>query len=170
MNTGQLLISMAAMMLLSLVIVNVNRNSLTNTNNMDETKYKILATSLANTIIEEAFSKAFDEQTANGLLVNSESQLSLNLGKDSGELNRKDFDDYDDYNNYSENTKSDSTIISADFTFNCKVFYVDPFVSLDSVSNRTYHKRIEVCVTSPFLNEGQDTVKLSKINSHFYFR
>ncbi|MBK7104578.1 MAG: hypothetical protein IPH62_04780 [Ignavibacteriae bacterium] len=170
MNTGQMLISIAAMLLLSLVIINVNRNSLTNTKNMDETKYEILAVSLGNAIIHEAISKPFDEQTANNNVINDEDELTVSLGSESGELNRKDFDDFDDYNNYTENTKSDSTIISADFTIKCKVFYVDPSVSLDSVSNRTYHKRIEVLVTSPFLNDGQDGIKLSKINSHFYFR
>ncbi|MBK8944869.1 MAG: hypothetical protein IPM32_06290 [Ignavibacteriae bacterium] len=170
MNTGQMLISIAAMILLSIVIINVNRNSLTNTQNMDQTKYEILAVSLGNAVIHEAFSKAFDEETANNNIVNDEDELTLSLGHESGELNRKDFDDFDDYNYYSENTKSDSTIISADFNINCRVFYVDPNVSLDYVNNRTYHKRIEVSVTSPFLNEGQDTVKLSKINSHFYFR
>ncbi|MFZ1289830.1 MAG: hypothetical protein WAR79_07055 [Melioribacteraceae bacterium] len=170
MNTGQMLISIAAMILLSIVIINVNRNSLTNSKNIDETKFEILAVSLGNAIIQEAFSKSFDEQTANNNLVNDEDELTLSLGHESGELNRKDFDDFDDYNNYTENTKSDSTIISADFTIKCNVYYVDPSVSLDSVSNRTYHKRIEVLVTSPFLNEGQDTIRLSKINSHFYFR
>lgn len=170
MNTGQMLITIAAMALLSMVIVNVNRNSLSNTENMDKTKYEIMAVSLANTIIHEAFSKSFDEATTDSKQITSTNQLSTNLGKDTGELNRKDFDDFDDYNLYSYNTAADTTIISADFDVSCRVFYVDPFLSLDSVGSKTYNKRIEVKVTSQFLNDGQDTIKLSKINSHFYFR
>jgi len=165
-----MLITIAAMALLSMVIVNVNRNSITNTKNMDKTKYEIVAISLGNALIEEASSKAFDENTANSSTVTSESQLSSNLGSDAGELSRKDFDDFDDYNDYLENTNGDSTLISADFNLSCKVYYVDPYSSLNSVGYKTFHKRIEVKVTSSFLNENQDTVKISKINSHYYFR
>ena len=170
MNTGQMLITISAMVLLSMVIVNVNRNSLTNTANMDKTKYEIMAVSLANTLINEACSKSFDEASTDSKQISDVTKLSANLGKDPGELYRKDFDDFDDYNLYSYNTSSDTSIISADFDVFCRVFYVDPFTSLDSVGSKQYHKRIEVSVTSQFLNDGQDTVRLSKINSHYYFR
>ena len=170
MNNGQMLITIAAMTLLSIVIVNVNRNSLTNTVSMEKAKYEIVAIALANALIEEAGSKAFDEETANNNIVTDASQLSTSMGKEAGENYRKDFDDFDDYNGYKENTSGDSTLISAVFKLSCKVNYVDPFVSLDSVNYKTYHKRIVVTVTSDYLNENQDTVKLSKINSHFYFR
>ncbi len=170
MNTGQMLISIAAMILLSTIILNVNRNSLTNIDQMDQTKYEILAVSMGNALIEEAFSKAFDEQTANNNLANDVTQLSVNLGPDGGETSRKVFDDFDDYNGYTDSTQSDSSIISAVFKIRSFVHYVNPDVSLDSVGSRTWHKRIDVYITSPYIKNGQDTVKLSKINSHYYFR
>jgi len=170
MNTGQMLISMAAMILLSTVILNVNRNSLTNTVKMDETKYQLLAVSLGTAIIEEAFSKAFDEQTANLLLAEDLTDLSVNLGRDAGELTRDDFDDFDDYNNYSGNTNSDTSFQSANMYFRCKVHYVDPDISLDSVANRSWHKKITVFVSSPFIEDSTTNIVLSKVNSHFYFR
>lgn len=170
MNTGQTIISIAAIILLSSVILNVNRNSLVNRVKMDGTKYEILAVSLATAIIEEAFSKSFDEETADNNLIDDLIDLSPTLGKDSYEHSRTDFDDFDDYNNYSGNTNDDSTYSSANMYFRCRVNYVDPDVSLDSVSTRTWHKKITVYISSPFIEDSTINIVLSKINSHYYFR
>lgn len=165
-----MLTSIAAMILLSTVILNVNRNSLTTTVKMDETKYEILAVSLGTAIIEEAFSKSFDEETADNNLIDNLSDLSSTLGPEGGEHTRLEFDDFDDFNNYSGNTNSDPTFASANMYFRCKVHYVDPSVSLDSVSSKTWHKRITVYVSSPFIEDSTKNIVLSKINSHYYFR
>ena len=172
MNTGQMMITMAAMMLLSTVILNVNRNALNTTSSMAESKYEILAVSLGTALIEEAFSKYFDANTADGNQANNLSDLTLSLGPGTGEYTRSDFNDFDDYNGLYDSTSTDSTIISADFVIHSKVYYVDPTISpnLTPVSYRTWHKKIDVFITSPFLNEGKDTIKLSKVNSHYYFR
>ena len=170
MNTGQMLISMAAMILLGTVILNVNRNALTTNVKMSETKFEIVAVSLGTAIIEEAFSKAFDEETADNKLAEDLTDLSVNLGKDGGESTRAEFDDFDDYNNYEGNTNNDTTYSSANMYFRCKVNYVDPDVSLDSVANRTWHKKITVYIRSPFIEDSTKEIVLSKINSHFYFR
>lgn len=170
MNTGQTLITMAAMILLGTVILNVNRNSLMNTVEMSETKYQLVAVSLGTAIIEEAFSKAFDERTANALLAANLTDLSPTLGPDLGETSKDDFDDFDDYNGYSGNTNGDTTFQSANMYFRCKVNYVDPDVSLDSVAVRKWHKKITVYISSPFIKDSTTNVVLSKINSHYYFR
>jgi len=170
MNTGQMLLSLSAMILLATVILNVNRNSLINNVAMDEAKYEILAISLGTAIIEEAFGKAFDEKTANNLLAEDITDLSVALGKDMGEILRSDFDDFDDYHNFKGNTNGDSTITSANMYYRCKVTYVNPDVSLDSVSSRTWHKRITVYISSPFIDDSTTNIIVSKINSHFYFR
>jgi len=172
MNTGQMMITMAAMMLLSTVILNVNRNALSTTEGMAESKYQILAVSLGTALIEEAFSKAFDQNTADGNLADNLSDLTTNLGPGSSEKNKEDFNDFDDFNGYIDSTSSDPTLISADFVIESSVYYVDPNTSnkLNPVSYRTWHKKIDVSITSPFLSEGRDTVRLSKVNSHYYFR
>ena len=172
MGTGQTMITMAAMSLLSLVILNVNRNALYSTTTMAESKYNILAISLGTALIEEAFSKSFDQSTTDENLVEDVTELTLNLGPGSSEISRSDFNDFDDYNNFIDSTSSDSTLISADFVIQSKVYYVDPNYSnkLTPVNYRTWHKKIDVFVSSPFINEGRDTVKLSKIFSHYYFR
>lgn len=172
MNTGQTILSMAAMALLSMVILNANRNALTATTSMAENKYRILAVSLGTALIEDAFSKAFDQETANGNTVSDLSELTLNLGPGSSEYTQSDFNDFDDYNNYSDSTTTDTTLISAEFFYNSKVYYVDPNTSnkLTPVNYRTWHKRMDVFIYSPFINGGMDTIKLSKVYSHYYFR
>lgn len=172
MGTGQTMITMAAMTLLSLVVLNVNRNALNSTTGMAENKYNILAISLGTALIEEAFSKSFDQNTADDNLVEDLSELTLTLGPGNTEYTRSDFNDFDDYNNFIDSTSSDSTISSADFVIQSKVYYVDPNTSnrLTPVNYRTWHKKIDVFVSSPFINEGRDTVKLSKVFSHYYFR
>ncbi len=165
-----MLISIAAMILMGTVILNVNRNSLTNTVNMDETKYEILAVSLGTALIEEAFSKAFDEKTADFKLVDDLGDLSSNLRSDGGESSRIDFDDFDDFNNFEGNTKGDSTFSSAPMYFRCKVHYVDPDISLDSVGSRTWHKKITVYISSPNIEDSTANIVMSKVNSHIYFR
>jgi hypothetical protein len=172
MNTGQMMITMAAMILLSTVILNVNRNALGTSTGMAESKYQILAVSLGTALIEEAFSKAFDQNTTDGQLVENKTDLTLNLGPGSSEYNRSDFNDFDDYNGLVDSTSNDSTLHSADFVIASKVYYVDPMTSsyLTPVSYRTWHKKMDVAITSKYIGDGKDTVKLSKVFSHFYFR
>jgi hypothetical protein len=172
MNTGQMMITMAAMILLSTVILNVNKNALTTSTGMAESKYQILAVSLGTALIEEAFSKAFDQYTTDGQLVEKKTDLTLNLGPGSGEKNRSDFNDFDDYDGLIDSTSNDSTLQSADFVIASKVYYVDPSTSsnLVPVNYRTWHKKMDVAITSKYIGDGKDTVKLSKVFSHFYFR
>jgi hypothetical protein len=170
MNTGQMLISMAAMILLGTVVLNVNRNALTNNSTMDETKYEIMAVSLGTAIIESAFNKSFDEETADNKIVDNLTDLSVNLGREGGESTEIDFDDIDDYNNFSGSTNNDTTYSSANMYYRCKVHYVDPDVSLDSVSSRTWHKKISVYISSPYIQDSSSNIIISKIYSHYYFR
>ena len=172
MNTGQMMITMAAMILLSTVILNVNRNALNTTSGMAESKYQILAVSLGTALIEEAFGKAFDAETANNNIAESLSDLTLHLGPGKGEITKKDFNDFDDFDDYVDSTSNDPTLMSANFVIRSDVYYVDPskVKDLKPVNYRTWHKKIDVRISSPFINEGKDTVKLSKVYSYFYFR
>jgi len=169
MNTGQMMITIGALMLLTTVILRVNSDFLLSTAQMAESKYELVAISLGTSLIEEAFSKPFDEITANDSLITSPAVLSSNLGPDAGEDSRAQFDDFDDYNNYVEYTAGDTTLLSADFKISSMVYYVNP-PNLNPSGAKTYFKRIEVEVTSRFINDGKDTIRLTKVNSHFYFR
>lgn len=161
MNTGQMLITIAALLLLSLVILRVNNNFLSTSTVLMENKFGVLAVSLATSVLEEAKGKAFDHNT-DSAAVSDVNNLST-LGPDGGEVDPlyNDFDDFDGL------TRVDTTLPSAPFTIQCVVDYVNSSTPNSTTNSKTWHKKMTVTVSSPFM---QDTVRLSSIYSYFYFR
>lgn len=167
MNTGQMMITIAALLLLSVVILRVNNSFLSTNTVVNQTKYDVMAVSLGTSIIEEASSKAFDTYTRNNSVTSVSSLTSpYSLGPGSGEV-YPNFDDFDDFNGYTRNTSNDTTFLSANFTARTVVDYVTPTNPNTTSYIRTWHKRLRVTVTSPSM---PDTVRLSTIFSYFYFR
>ncbi|MCW8809868.1 MAG: hypothetical protein OQJ93_11560 [Ignavibacteriaceae bacterium] len=164
MNTGQMIMSMGAMILLSTIVLRVNTLNLTNESIRDDAQYGVLATSIASSIIEEAQSKAFDENTDTNS-VSSLTKLSDVLGPESGETEAT-FNDFDDYNGF---TKRDSSMPSAVFNIYCEVVYVDPTDLGGFSTSRTWNKKINVMITSPFATDTL-ILKTSSIFSYWYFR
>lgn len=176
MNTGQMLITIGAIFLLSVVILRVNTNLLITDNVMDKSKVNLLAVSIATSCIEEATAKAFDENTVNSSVVDSTS-FSSTLGKETGEAYPL-FDDFDDYNFFNSNPKLDSIEFATGkylvFQTFCKVNYV-PFANPNSTtSSKTWSKKMTIAVTSDaMLDEElgvQDTITMSTIYSYWFFR
>ncbi len=163
MNTGQSMLAIGAIILLSVIILNVNNGFLTTNDSMMDSKFGILATSLAESIILEANNKAFDEHTANGNTVLTVNNFTSpdSLGPDNGET-FSNFNDFDDFNGY------DTTITdlpSAVFNLQCQVFYVNAS-NLNSPSNsQTWSKKLIVTVTSP---SSKDKIVLSTIYSYWF--
>ena len=164
MNTGQMLMTIGALVLLSTLFLRVNTNYLQNSTTTNESKFEILAASLANSIIEEASDKSFDNYTVhNSATVLTDLTLSDSLGVDNGDQ-YPNFNDIDDYNGF---TKTDSTLPSAVFHLSCTVNYVTQ-LNPDIISlTRTWTKKISVIVTSPSMS---DTVKLSSLFCYWAFR
>ena len=162
MNTGQTMMTMGAMMLLSAVVLRVNTSNLNNESIRDQAQYGVLATSIATSIIEEAQSKSYDHFTdTNSVALLT--QLSSALGPEGGET-EETFNDFDDYDGF---TKRDSTMPSAIFDIACEVVYVNPNDIQGFTSNRTWHKKINVTISSPF---SPDTFRTASIFSYWYFR
>ena len=134
------------------------------------TKFGVLAVSLGTSIIEEANGKAFD------LAVSEDAITDINLltapqslGAASGEV-YPNFNDFDDFNGF---TKTVTNMPSAEFKILCSVKYVSEANPSIVSSVRTWHKRIDVSVTSESMknaNNEQDTIKLSSVYSYWYFR
>jgi len=163
MNTGQMLLTMGAMIFLSAMVLRVNSISLQNTTTMYNTKFDILALSIGNTMLEEISNKAFDENSINNTLTNESSLTSNgNLGPD-GETHSQ-FDDIDDYNGY---TYSDSTMPSAIYDVACSVGYVNNTNPDIIISNKSWTKKITVKVSSKSM---EDTVTVSTLYSYWVFR
>ena len=166
MNTGQMIMALGAMLLLSVIMLRVNTANLTNETIRDDAQYGVLATSIATSIIEEAQSKAFDEKT-DTMNVTALTQLSSVLGPETGET-ESTFDDFDDYNNF---TKRDSTMPSAIFDISCQVVYVEPGNIEGSTSNRTWNKKLIVTITRPISADSSVlALRTASIFSYWYFR
>jgi len=165
MNLGQTLLTLAAMMILTQLAVRVNSNVLQTQEVMQNSKFGLVAASLATSTIEEANKLAFDAKTVDDA-VTSVNQLTASnlLGPESGETKLADFNDFDDFNGYKY---FDTTLSSAHFNISCLVQYVDP-PNLNSYTlTRSYHKKLTVFVSSKSM---QDTVKVSTVFSYWKYR
>ena len=174
MNTGQMLMTVGAIALLTLVILRVNNNFLGTNVVLMKSKFGILAVSLATSIIEEANSKAFDE-VSDTMGVNNLNLLTQpnSLGPEGGEV-YPNFDDFDDFNNLQFNTSNDSTFLSAVFDVSCNVEYVTDSNPDGTSASRTWHKKITVTITSESMEDlysnKQDTLNMSSVFSYWFYR
>ena len=168
MTNIQMILALGAMILLTILITNVNKNSLYTEDVMYNSNFGITATSIASSVIEDASKKRFD----NIFYVDSSTVYdpnyftsAANLGIDSGEVitDPKTFNDFDDYNGY---TTIDSSMPTAIFNIACRVNYVNDNALDDSVNTQTFHKKITVKVWSVFM---QDTMVMSSIYSYWNF-
>jgi hypothetical protein len=166
MNLGQTMITMGMFMLLIMSVISANRMLVQNAESGFETEALTESATIANDVFQEAQSKKFDawaDETGLQLVSvftrpdslgpsNTERGLVGSL-PDSSYLGQyrsiNAYDDADDYNGYTRIVNADSTggIRISGFDVKVRVFYVDPSNPDDSVSVRTFVKRIEVNVT-----------------------
>jgi hypothetical protein len=161
MGTGQMLLSVGAMVLLSTTLLNYNQSSANSNLTLMESKYSLLAISLANSLIEEATGKPFDAKTVSSS-ISSTNQLS-SIGLDSHET----FPNFDDFDDYDDLEITERTLPAAEFNIRCKVDYINPANPNVPAGGRTWHKKITVFISSHALS---NTVEMSQVYSYFYFR
>lgn len=169
MNTGQMMITMGAMMLLSFLVLRFNSIQLTSAQASYNSKFGIVATSLATSMLEEAKDHVFDEVVLDTTKqIASASELSTTLGPDAGEV-YPNFDDFDDYNGLfyrdSLSLKNPQTGQPTSFDIRAKVEYVTETSPDVKAAGKTYHKKMTVSVISSAMI---DTVKLSTIFSYWH--
>lgn len=159
-----MILALGAMILLTVVISNVNKNSLLTEDVMYDSNFGITATSIASSIIEDASKKRYDNVFYEGdsivTNVNTFTQAS-DFGPDSGEVSTdsKTFNDFDDYDGYQGIKNS-----IADFHFSCEVNYINPANPDIPTSSRSWHKKITVKVWSESM---KDTIVMSSIYSYW---
>ena len=101
MNSGNQLLSIAAIFLLQLLIMNANKHTIEKMLIKNANTSVIAASSVAQSMIEEIQNKAFDENTVSKSVLNDADLTDLStLGPDTGEFNNTQFDDIDDYDGY----------------------------------------------------------------------
>ncbi len=156
MNTGQMLLSVGAIMLLSFLILRVNTTQLHTEEEMGNSKFGLVAISIGTSVIEEANKKAFDENTYNAFC-GSPSQLSNTLGPDKLEVD-PNFNDFDDYNNLNRDISIPNDTNSVHV--HCVVNYINPSQPDSAIATKTFNKKITVYISSKYM---VDTIKLSSV-------
>ena len=144
MNTGQSLLSIGALLLLSLASLNFNAVILENTTVETENKVYLTAFSLADDLIEEIKQKAFDERTIDFQAINV-NQLTYPPARE-GET-WPYFDDIDDYDGY---IKPVSLPHVEDYTITCTVNYCT--ASGNDIYTQSYYKKVTIKVTSKYMS------------------
>lgn len=153
---SEVLLSMGAMVLFSLILMTSNRVLLRNSQKKIETASEKRAIAIAKSFIDEASTKAFDENTVGGHVDYIPSGFAP-IGTDSYESDRSGYDDFDDYDGY---TASFPWINSSDdnaFRVDIDVRYVQSpgfKMSNGSKSNPTQYKKMVVTVSSKYLTDS----------------
>jgi hypothetical protein len=191
MNTGQMMLTIAALILLGTTVLTVNRNNLNHGTILQQTELGIYAVSLATSYMQNATSLAFDEQTVVRPALPSLASLTttanfgceynhlhpLQTGQELHELAGvpSTFDDIDDY--YGFNV--DTTIANVDrFHVTATVYYVSANQPYSRIAGPTWLKRIDLCVNNTISRKvfedpsvanknGTDTIKMSYIKSYY---
>lgn len=163
MNTGQMMIGITAMGLVAYIILNFSNSSLSTQDSIIYSKEFIVATTLAQSTLDEISDKFYDEVVAEGKTIKSEKDFSSTLGTDASEV-YPNFDDVDDYNNFN---KTEIVPQMGEFTVSVQVEYMTD--GLVKSGTKTYNKNVTIYVTSPTLynyySEKPDTLVLSSLFS-----
>jgi len=165
MNTGQTMLTLLAMIMLTLLSIRMNNSLLSTQDTMQNSKFGLAAISLATSVIENANKLAFDEVTIDSAIISTSALTTVDhLGPDNLESSASKYDDFDDYNGYEFDER---TLTSAYYHISCKVTYVNANTPDVTSASPTFNKKLTVSVSSVSM---QDTVKISTIFSYWYFR
>ena len=160
MSNTQSILSIGALLFLSLVSLRFNSSVLENSTVEVENKVYLTAFSLADDLIEEIKQKAFDAATVKFPTTDPMDLTSAySLGHGWWEV-YPNYNDIDDYNGF---TRTVSAPHAENYHVSCKVWYVSPNNPNLKVMIQTFYKKVEVTVTSPYL---RNAVKLSFIFTH----
>lgn len=145
-------------MLLTVLILNVNQSQNTHSSTVLFNESVISASALAQSMLDEIQSRAFDENTIVSA-ADAVTDLTVNasLGPDGGESNSTQFDDVDDYDGYG---RVDTLTRLGTFNTAVDVYYVTKANPSASSGSRTFVKRIDVFITNAYL---ADTVKFNHL-------
>jgi hypothetical protein len=176
MNTGQMLLTLGALILLSLAVLNLNSSINNNDISLAQNRYRLEALSLITSYIEQASALYFDEistDTSSTSTVNNFSHVLQTEVNDSGR-----FDDFDDFNNY-------ATIDTGLSGVEYKVMFTVEYVRLQGDTlihsgSREWHKMMTIAVTDNYPGEPllyrtygsektRDTLRVSFLNSYWLY-
>jgi hypothetical protein len=173
MGTGQTMMTILAMMLMGRLILMVNENNANMGEAVKMSEYRIMATSLATSYLEEASGKEYDKKT---LPPNDPPTITSAtctgrgaLGPEPGEV-YPNFDDFDDFNGLDRlDTLRDISgrIVTAVFHVQGTVEYVkvEGGAVITEPGAPTYTKQLTITVTSVSMLKDNFSYALNKHNA-----
>jgi hypothetical protein len=173
MGTGQMLLTIGAIILLGSIILTTNRGISNSGQVLMQTSFGIDAVSLAETVIQEAASLPFDQADVNDSTMITLSDLTPanSLGYENNDPT--DLDDFDDYNGrpgVSNGFRLDSTSMpTGKYYIKTQVHYVQ-LGNLDPSTwptITTYYKRLDVWVWNSV--DSADKVHMATIRGYWGF-
>lgn len=161
MGSSQLILVLGGIVLLSILSMNYYNANRTKQNADYYNQALITGTGIAQSLLDEIMSRAFDEKTRTKAQTTTDSlTISGSLGPDSGEGNVNAYDDVDDYKNY---TRQDTLGILGMFRSSVNVYYISTFSPNSPTTTRTFSKRVDIKVTNAWIS---DTIKVNHIISY----
>ena len=161
MGLAQTLLTIAAISLLSMITLTLNSSYLTTNQVMIESEFSIEAISIAESYLERAIGKSFDEKTITSQ-VTQISNFTYPPARESGEIKLTDFDDFDDFHGF--NTKD--TTERAIYNVSISVAYVNENNPDQAIVGKSWYKRMTITVSQPDFMPSQP-IQLQFIYSYF---
>lgn len=165
MNMGETLITLGAMTLLVVVVLNMNRSLNTTDTFLNETRFGLETTAIATSYIEEISQYPFDEVSWDTTMTSktpADFTLAANLGPESGETDVTLFDDLDDFNNYAVAETTQQNV----YNIQVQVHYVDGNTPDVNTTSCTYYKKLTIVIINMLNNE---TTQMNYVHGFWYF-
>lgn len=177
MGTGQTLITIGSLVLLSMALLNLNRNLAQSDISLAQNRYRLEAMSLMTTYIQQGSQFFFDEVSLDTNSVKALADFTAPgaLGFEGNDTSR--IDDFDDFHEHTILDTAESGVI---YSLHFHVDYVT--LSGDSVVTsgaRQYHKRMQIFLTDNYADpliyretasgKVKDTLKVSFVQSYWFY-
>jgi len=159
---GETLLVLAALVIFSLVALQINDTKFDNNNDLMETEFELSAIGIAQSFIQEAQSLAFDEAVVDTTYTTGLPgyfTAPASLGSDGGE-SYNTFNDVDDFNGYT----STVTTPRIDYNVSISVSYADSGTVSPGYANRSFLKIMTVLISSEYFS---DTLKVEYNYSYY---
>ncbi len=158
MNSGEQILSIFAITILTLLILSVYNSYANKDTAFYNNEAIITGTGEAQSMLNEIKSRAFDQNTVNKAVSSPDSLTpTANLGPDLGESVSTQFNDIDDYNNY---TRADTMSRMGIFNIKVNVYYIANMSNGVKSTVPTYSKEVDIFVTNFSL---PDTLKFNQV-------
>lgn len=149
---GELLQTMAAIVIFGLILMSANRMIQRNTMMQVEGELEQEVVAIAQDIIEEGRTLDFDENSTDKVpptVIPDDFTSPENLGPDGSEEKRRDFNDFDDFHEWKDTLQ----VENIDYYIDAEVFYVEG-TNYEKVDYETTFKKIRVNITNDYLQKS----------------